>query len=97
MVDHNKIITSVARPLLKAHNFKQKGVSRSFIQDNQWYSIFIEFQPYSYRKGTFLNVNACFIFTQKITGHLTMGIEYMTLLNLKMRQHLKKAWKICVK
>ncbi|MDO5106531.1 hypothetical protein [Capnocytophaga sp.] len=58
--DHNKIIKQIAKPIFKPHNIKQKGQSRIWIFDGGWYLILIEFQPFSGRQGTTLNVGVHF-------------------------------------
>lgn len=58
--EHSKIINSIARKILKPIGLVQKGNSRTWLDDHGWYTIIVEFQPYSYRQGTFLNVGANF-------------------------------------
>ncbi|MDR1241608.1 MAG: hypothetical protein LBM00_02315 [Deltaproteobacteria bacterium] len=59
-IDHNKIIKKTATAVLKPYGIKRKGQSRSFIDDNGWFIIIVEFQPHTYNKGTFLNVGVNF-------------------------------------
>lgn len=61
-IDHNKLLTKIAKSKFKSHDIKQKGQSRLFYFDNYWFTILIEFQPFSHDKGTFLNVAADFNF-----------------------------------
>lgn len=58
--DHNKIIKQIAKPIFEPYNIKQKGQSRTWIFDNGWYLVLIEFQPFSGRQGTTLNVGVHF-------------------------------------
>lgn len=59
-IDHNKIITKTATVFFKNHGIKRKGQSRTFFDDNCWFTTIIEFQPNSREKGTFLNVGVNF-------------------------------------
>jgi len=52
---HSKIINKVAREVLKPIGVKQKGQSRTWLDDNGWWISVIEFQPSSWSKGTYLN------------------------------------------
>ncbi len=71
-IDHNKLLTKIAKEKLQAQGIQQKGQSRLFIHDNYWYTIIIEFQPSAYDKGTFLNVAADFNFYPR--GHFTYTV-----------------------
>lgn len=54
--EHSKIINKVAREVLKPLGVKRKGQSRTWLDDNGWWLLVIEFQPSSWSKGTYLNV-----------------------------------------
>lgn len=57
----NKIIKAKCKEIFPKDVF-QKGTSRIYYDDNGYYLTQIEFQPYSLRKGTFLNVGLSFLF-----------------------------------
>jgi hypothetical protein len=57
---HSKIINKVARSSFKDHGIYRKGQSRTWIDDQYWYSTVIEFQPYTLKRGTFLNIGVNF-------------------------------------
>ena len=59
-IDHNKIIKRVASKTFKQYGIKQKGQSRLFIDDNDWFLIIIEFQPSKLGNGTYLNIGINF-------------------------------------
>lgn len=61
-VDHNTIIKKIAKERLKPNDIFQKGQSRTFLCDKGWYTIVIEFQPFTRAKGTFLNIGVDFNF-----------------------------------
>lgn len=62
----NKIIKKLCREIFPTDVF-QKGNSRVYLDDNGYYFTVIEFQPYSIKKGTFLNVGLNFSFEK---GHV---------------------------
>ncbi len=53
---HSKIISKVAREVLKPIGVKRKGQSRTWLDDNGWWITVVEFQPSGWSKGTYLNV-----------------------------------------
>ena len=53
---HTKIINRLAKQKLAPLGIIQKGRSRTWLDDNQWWLTVIEFQPSSGGKGTYLNV-----------------------------------------
>lgn len=57
----NKIIKKLCKEIFPSDVF-QKGNSRVYLDDNGYYFTMIEFQPYTLRKGTFLNVGLSFFF-----------------------------------
>ncbi|SIS40071.1 hypothetical protein SAMN05421639_104511 [Chryseobacterium shigense] len=58
--DHSKIITKTAKRLFSSYGIKQKGKSRIWLDDHGWYTTIIEFQPFSGRQGTTLNIGVNF-------------------------------------
>jgi hypothetical protein len=58
--EHNKIITKAATTILKNHGIKRSGQSRTYHDDNCWFTTLIEFQPHQWDRGTFLNVGVNF-------------------------------------
>lgn len=59
----NKIIKKLCKEIFPNDVF-QKGNSRIYLDDNGYYFTMIEFQPYSLKKGTFLNVGLSFLFNK---------------------------------
>ena len=57
----NKIIKRKCKEIFPLDVF-QKGTSRVYYDDNGYYLTHIEFQPYSLKRGTFLNVGLSFLF-----------------------------------
>lgn len=55
---HDAIIRAAARMHLAPLGFRQKGRSRTWLRDHDWWLAVVEFQPSSWSKGSYLNV-AC--------------------------------------
>lgn len=69
----NKIIKKLCKETFPGDVF-QKGNSRVYLDDNGYYFTMAEFQPYSLRKGTFLNVGLSFLFTKE--DYLSFSYSY---------------------
>lgn len=63
--DHNKIINEVASGILKPQGLLRKGKSRTWLDDNGWFTTVVEFQPSGFSKGTYLNVGINFNWYKK--------------------------------
>jgi hypothetical protein len=66
---HDKIISSKAKAALGPLNFRQKGRSRTWISDHDWWLGVVEFQPSSWSKGSYLNVAAHWLWSD--SGHIS--------------------------
>lgn len=64
-VNHNKLIIQAAREVLKPLGLFQKGQSRTWIDDNGWFLIMVEFQPSNWEKGTYLNAGIHYLWGKK--------------------------------
>jgi hypothetical protein len=64
-VDHNRDITAAARAILRPIGCVQKGRSRTWLDDRGWWVAVVEFQPSAWSKGSYLNVAACFLWSEK--------------------------------
>lgn len=53
---HSTILTAAAREILRPMGLLQKGRSRTWMDDRQWWVGVVEFQPSSWSRGTYLNV-----------------------------------------
>jgi hypothetical protein len=58
--EHSKIINKIARKILPEYGIKRRGQSRTWLDDQYWFTTIIEFQPHSGRQGTCLNVGINF-------------------------------------
>lgn len=69
----NKIIKKLCKEIFSPDVF-QKGNSRVYLDDNGYYFTMIEFQPYSLKKGVFLNVGLSFLFNKN--DYLSFSYSY---------------------
>ncbi len=72
--EHAKIISRVAKKVFKPYGFTQKGQSRLWLDDQGWFTILIEFQPFMGRKGTTLNIGANFHWYKQ--EYFSFDLEY---------------------
>jgi hypothetical protein len=59
--EHSRLIAETAREILGPLGVRQKGRSRSWIDDRTWWLGHVEFQPSSWGKGTYLNVGVMWL------------------------------------
>lgn len=64
-VDHNRILAIAAKSTLHAMGLRQKGRSRTWLDDHGWWVGVVEFQPSAWSKGSYLNVAACWLWAAK--------------------------------
>lgn len=72
--DHNALIAAAAKAALRPLGCVQKGKSRTWLDDHGWWIGVIEFQPSAWAKGTYLNVGACWLWSDK--GFLSFDDGY---------------------
>ena len=70
---HNRIITTVARELLKPLGFQQHGRSRLWFLDLGWRLSLVDFEHSSYERGTYLNVAAMWLWHPADYYHFDYG------------------------
>ena len=75
---HNKIINMAARKILAPEGLFRKGSSRTWIDDNGYFVIQVEFQPSSYDRGSYLNVGISFLWetSEGLNDTLAFNIGY---------------------
>lgn len=61
MLPHNKIIKTTVKEFLEPENLFQIGSSRSWVDDNGYYFIIVEFATNGYSKGASLNAGVSFL------------------------------------
>jgi hypothetical protein len=80
--EHTKIINSVARYILKPHGLNRKGQSRIWLDDQGWYTIVVEFQPFGFSQGTCLNVGVNFLWYPQDYFSFDIGYRESSLIDL---------------
>ena len=75
---HNKIINMAARKILAPEGLFRVGSSRTWIDDNGYFVIQVEFQPSSYDRGSYLNVGISFLWeaSEGLNDTLAFNIGY---------------------
>ena len=58
---HSKIIKQVCKEILIPLGIFQKGTSRLYLDDNDYFFTVVEFQPSNWDKGTYLNIGLTFL------------------------------------
>ena len=62
---HSKLITTAARHVLRPIGLRQKGRSRTWLDDRGWWVCVVEFQPSSWSQGSYLNVGCMWLWSVK--------------------------------
>jgi hypothetical protein len=63
--DHNRLLISAAKAELLPIGCAQKGRSRTWLDDHEWWVGVVEFQPSAWSKGSYLNVGVCWLWYEK--------------------------------
>lgn len=63
--EHGRLLQKAAQAALKPLGCFQKGRSRTWIDDQGYWAIVIEFQPSGFSRGSYLNVGACWLWYEK--------------------------------
>jgi hypothetical protein len=69
---HETIIANAAKDALHPLGFRRKGRSRLWLQDRDWWLVVVEFQPSGWGKGSYLNVAAHWLWSDK--GFLSFDV-----------------------
>ena len=62
---HGTLLTRAAKQHLASIGLDQKGRSRTWLDDQGWFLIVVEFQPSSYSKGSYLNIGCNWLWNPK--------------------------------
>lgn len=76
MLPHNKIIKTTAKKFFEPENIFQVGNSRSWLDDNGYYAIIVEFQSGSYTKSASLNTGVTFLWESTKALSETLAYNY---------------------
>src|SRR5688572_1964676 len=69
---HDKIIATAAKTMLQPLGLRRKGQSRLWIGDHGWWLAVVEFQPSGFSKGSYLNVAAHWLWSDK--GYISFDL-----------------------
>ena len=72
---HSKIIKQVCKEILIPLGVFQKGTSRIYLDDNDYFFTVIEFQPSSWDRGTYLNIGLTFLWDYNQSDLLYFGFS----------------------
>ncbi len=72
---HTKLLTAAAREVLRPLGLRQKGRSRTWIDDHGWWIGVVEFQSSSWSKGSYLNVGGMWLWHEQ-GGHLRFDVGH---------------------
>lgn len=72
---HSKIINQVCREVLIPLGVFQKGASRLYLDDNDYFFTVIEFQPSTWSKGTYLNIGLTFLWNYNQSDVLSFAFS----------------------
>jgi hypothetical protein len=64
---HTKLLTAAAREVLRPLGLRQRGRSRTWIDDHGWWIGLVEFQSSAWSKGSYLNVGGMWLWHEQ--GH----------------------------
>ena len=62
---HTRLLTAAARRILRPLGLQQRGRSRLWLADQGWWLVVVEFQPSDWDKGSYLNVGAMWLWSEK--------------------------------
>ena len=74
--DHNRVIATAARETLGPLGLVRKGRSRTWLDDNDWWLGVVEFQPSSWKRGSYLNVGAMWLWRDTDDHHVYFGLGH---------------------
>lgn len=63
---HSKLLREAARQFLGPLGVRQKGRSRTWLDDNRWWLCIVEFQPSNWSRGSHLNVGCMWLWQETI-------------------------------
>jgi hypothetical protein len=72
----SRLLTQAGREVLRPLGLRQKGRSRTWIDDHGWWLAVVEFQPSSWSLGSYLNVGVMWLWRD--SDHLSFDLNYRT-------------------
>lgn len=87
--EHSKIINKIARGIFKEYGIERKGQSRTWLDDQYWFTTIIEFQPFKDRQGTCLNVGINFNWYEKEYFSFDIGNRESDFIDFKNKKQFQ--------
>lgn len=87
--EHSRIINKVALRRFKEYGIECKGQSRTWLDDQYWFTTIIEFQPFKDRQGTCLNVGINFHWYEKEYFSFDIGNRESDFIDFKNEEHFQ--------
>lgn len=71
---HSALLTSAAKRILMPSGLFQKGRSRTWLGDQMWWMVVVEFQSSGWSRGSYLNVGCMWLWN--IKQHISFDVGY---------------------
>jgi hypothetical protein len=71
---HSVLLTSAAKRILGPSGLFQKGRSRTWLADHEWWMAVVEFQPSGWSRGSYLNVGCMWLWN--IKQHISFDVGF---------------------
>ena len=94
--EHSKIINKIARGIFREYGIERKGQSRTWLDDQYWFTTIIEFQPFKDRQGTCLNVGINFHWYEKEYFSFDIGNRESDFIDFKNEKQFQSEMKSLV-
>lgn len=62
---HTQLLTAAARRILQPLGLRQRGRSRTWLDDQGWWLVVVDFEPSSWSRGSYLSVGAMWLWNEK--------------------------------
>ena len=87
---HGNLINKAAKQILSPLGCRQKGSSRLWYDDNQWWAVVVEFQPSAWAQGSYLNVGAMWFWNAKAHWSFNEGYRVETFHEFKTEEQFNE-------
>lgn len=95
--EHSKIINKVASKIFKEYGIVRKGQSRTWLDDQYWFTTIIEFQPFKDRQGTCLNVGINFHWYEKAYFSFDIGSRESNFIDFSNEKQFRSEMELLTK
>ena len=74
--EHGRLIAAAAKAALAPIGCTRQGQSRTWLSDQHYWAIMVEFQPSGWSKGSYLNVGASWLWQERSNGVLAFNVGH---------------------